>query len=160
MTSGCHCTPYNRRSSSSKAATGAPALDAVTFIPAGTAVTESPWDIHTDCSTLFNGQVAEQSVWMSHGDSVTAVPAGMKVTASSAGAPVAAFEDDERRLYGVQWHPEVIHSTYGQRVLENFLIRGAGLAADWTASNVVEDQVTAVREQIGTGRVLCALSGE
>jgi GMP synthase (glutamine-hydrolysing) len=110
-------------------------------------------------STLFNGQVAEQSVWMSHGDSVTAVPAGMKVTASTAGAPVAAFEDDERRLYGVQWHPEVIHSTYGQRVLENFLFRGAGLAADWTASNVADDQVSAVRAQIGSSRVLCALSG-
>ena len=110
-------------------------------------------------STLFNGQVGEQLVWMSHGDSVTAAPAGMKVTASSAGAPVAAFEDDERRLYGVQWHPEVIHSTYGQRVLENFLIRGAGLAAHWTASNVAEDQVSAVREQVGSGRVLCALSG-
>jgi len=110
-------------------------------------------------STLFNGQVAEQSVWMSHGDSVTAVPAGMRVTASTAGAPVAAFEDDERRLYGVQWHPEVIHSTYGQRVLENFLTRGAGLAADWTASNVADDQVSAVRAQIGSSRVLCALSG-
>ena len=110
-------------------------------------------------STLFNGQVAEQSVWMSHGDSVTEAPAGMKVTASSPGAPVAAFEDDERRLYGVQWHPEVVHSTFGQRVLENFLIRGAGLAADWTASNVVQDQVAAIREQVGSGRVLCALSG-
>jgi GMP synthase (glutamine-hydrolysing) len=110
-------------------------------------------------STLFNGQVAEQLVWMSHGDAVTAAPVGMKVTASSAGAPVAAFEDDERKLYGVQWHPEVIHSTYGQRVLENFLIRGAGLAADWTASNVVEDQVAAIREKVGSARVLCALSG-
>jgi len=110
-------------------------------------------------STLFRGQVSAQSVWMSHGDSVTAAPAGMKVTASTAGAPVAAFEDDERRLYGVQWHPEVIHSSYGQRVLENFLIHGAGLAADWTASNVAEDAVAAVREQIGSGRVLCALSG-
>ena len=110
-------------------------------------------------STLFNGQVAEQSVWMSHGDSVTQAPPGMKVTASSPGAPVAAFEDDERRLYGVQWHPEVVHSTFGQRVLENFLVRGAGLAADWTASNVVQDQVAAIREQVGSGRVLCALSG-
>jgi len=110
-------------------------------------------------STLFNGQVAEQSVWMSHGDSVTEAPPGMKVTASSSGAPVAAFEDDERRLYGVQWHPEVVHSTFGQRVLENFLIRGAGLAADWTASNVVDDQVAAIREQVGSARVLCALSG-
>src|SRR5450759_4108853 len=81
-------------------------------------------------STLFHGQVAEQSVWMSHGDSVTEAPAGMKVTASSPGATVAAFEDDERKLYGVQWHPEVVHSTYGQQVLENFLIRGAGLAGD------------------------------
>ncbi len=110
-------------------------------------------------STLFKGQVAEQSVWMSHGDAVTEAPAGMKVTASSTGAPVAAFEDDERRLYGVQWHPEVVHSTFGQRVLENFLIRGAGLAADWTASNVVQDQVSAIREQVGSARVLCALSG-
>jgi len=110
-------------------------------------------------STLFNGQVAEQSVWMSHGDSVTEAPPGMKVTASSSGAPVAAFEDDERRLYGVQWHPEVVHSTFGQRVLENFLVRGAGLAADWTASNVVDDQVAAIREQVGSARVLCALSG-
>ena len=110
-------------------------------------------------STLFKDQVAEQSVWMSHGDSVTAAPAGMKVTASSAGAPVAAFEDDERRLYGVQWHPEVVHSTFGQQVLENFLIHGAGLVPDWTASNVAADQVAAVREQIGSARVLCALSG-
>jgi GMP synthase (glutamine-hydrolysing) len=110
-------------------------------------------------STLFNGQTAEQSVWMSHGDSVTEAPAGMKVTASSPGAPVAAFEDDARRLYGVQWHPEVVHSTYGQRVLENFLIRGAGLVADWTASNVVDVQVAAIREQVGSARVLCALSG-
>ena len=110
-------------------------------------------------STLFDGQVPDQSVWMSHGDAVTQAPAGMKVTASSPGAPVAAFEDDERRLYGVQWHPEVIHSTFGQRTLESFLVRGAGLAADWTASNVAEDQVAAVREQIGSGRVLCALSG-
>jgi len=110
-------------------------------------------------STLFSGQVAAQSVWMSHGDSVTEAPAGMKVTASSPGAPVAAFEDDERRLYGVQWHPEVVHSTFGQRVLENFLIRGAGLAGDWTASNVVDDQVAAIRAQVGSSRVLCALSG-
>lgn len=81
-----------------------------------------------DTSTLFNGQPREQSVWMSHGDAVVEAPAGMQVTAASAAAPVAAFEDDERRLYGVQWHPEVVHSTFGQRVLENFLLRGAGLS--------------------------------
>jgi len=110
-------------------------------------------------STLFYGQPAEQSVWMSHGDSVTAAPAGMQVTASSDGAPVAAFEDDRRRLYGVQWHPEVLHSAQGQRVLENFLWRGAGIEPDWTPANVVDELVTAVREQVGDGRVLCALSG-
>jgi GMP synthase (glutamine-hydrolysing) len=116
-------------------------------------------DVSDTASTLFNGQTASQSVWMSHGDSVSAAPAGMKVTATSPGADVAAFEDDERRLYGVQWHPEVVHSTFGQRVIENFLLRGAGLDGSWTASNVVEDQVAAIREQVGEGRVLCALSG-
>ncbi|WP_427383726.1 glutamine-hydrolyzing GMP synthase [Janibacter sp. G56] len=110
-------------------------------------------------SVLFNGQPGEQSVWMSHGDSATVAPEGMRVTATTAGAPVAAFEDDERKLYGVQWHPEVMHSTFGQRVLENFLLRGAGIAADWTASNVVDDQVALIKEQVGDARVLCALSG-
>ncbi|WP_338748429.1 glutamine-hydrolyzing GMP synthase [Janibacter alittae] len=110
-------------------------------------------------STLFTGQPAEQSVWMSHGDSVTEAPGGMRVTASTSGAPVAAFEDDERRLYGVQWHPEVMHSTFGQRVLENFLLRGAGLEADWTADNVVDEQVAIIRETVGQDRVLCGLSG-
>lgn len=110
-------------------------------------------------STLFNGQPDEQSVWMSHGDSVTEAPEGMRVTASTAGAPVAAFEDDDRKLYGVQWHPEVMHSTFGQRVLENFLYKGAGLTGDWTAANVVEELVGSIREQVGESRVLCALSG-
>ncbi|MBK6440628.1 MAG: glutamine-hydrolyzing GMP synthase [Actinomycetales bacterium] len=110
-------------------------------------------------SVLFAGQPEDQSVWMSHGDSVTEAPAGMTVTASTPGAPVAAFEDADRRLFGVQWHPEVLHTAYGQRVLENFLWRGAGIAADWTPSNVVESLVEGVRAQVGTGRVLCALSG-
>ena len=77
-------------------------------------------------STLFDGQPTDQSVWMSHGDSVSAAPAGTQVTATTSGAPVAGFEDDDRKLYGVQWHPEVLHSTFGQQVLENFLIRGRG----------------------------------
>ena len=110
-------------------------------------------------STLFRGQPREQSVWMSHADAVTDAPSGMKVTASTGGATVAAFEDDERRLYGVQWHPEVVHSTFGQRVLENFLRHGAGLTGEWTAANVVEELVQGVREQVGESRVLCALSG-
>ena len=110
-------------------------------------------------STLFNGQPDHQSVWMSHGDSVAQAPAGTRVTATTSGSPVAAFEDDGRRLYGVQWHPEVLHSTFGQRVLENFLLRGAGLTGDWTAANVVEQLVSTVRTQIGDKRVICGLSG-
>ncbi len=113
----------------------------------------------TSGSTLFGDQPSEQSVWMSHGDSVTAVPPGLTVTAATPGAPIAAVEDDDRRLYGVQWHPEVMHSEQGQRVLENFLWRGAGLAAEWTAANVVDELVASVREQVGGGRVLCGLSG-
>ena len=110
-------------------------------------------------STLFNGQPTEQSVWMSHGDSVTQAPEGLRVTATTSGAPVAAFEDDERRLYGVQWHPEVMHSTFGQSVLENFLRSGAGLDAEWTADNVIDEQVAIIRETVGEDRVLCGLSG-
>jgi GMP synthase (glutamine-hydrolysing) len=119
----------------------------------------TPAQVSDTSSVLFNGQPDEQSVWMSHGDSVTEAPDGMRVTASTAGAPVAAFEDDERRLYGVQWHPEVMHSTFGQRVLENFLWRGAGIEADWTAANVVDELVGTIRDQVGESRVLCALSG-
>ncbi|GAA2736920.1 glutamine-hydrolyzing GMP synthase [Pedococcus aerophilus] len=119
----------------------------------------TPASISDASSTLFNGQPGDQSVWMSHGDSVTEAPAGMRVTASTAGAPVAAFEDDERQLYGVQWHPEVMHSTFGQRVLENFLYRGAKLSGDWTAANVVDELVGAIQDKVGESRVLCALSG-
>ncbi|GAB3449675.1 glutamine-hydrolyzing GMP synthase [Phycicoccus ginsengisoli] len=119
----------------------------------------TPAQVSDPSSTLFNGQPTDQSVWMSHGDSVTEAPDGMRVTASTAGAPVAAFEDDERRLYGVQWHPEVMHSTFGQRVLENFLHKGAGLSGDWTAAHVVGELVGAIREKVGSSRVLCALSG-
>ena len=120
---------------------------------------QTPATVSDTTSTLFDGQPEQQSVWMSHGDSVTRAPDGMRVTASSDGAPVAAFEDDERRLYGVQWHPEVLHTAQGQRTLENFLRKGAGLAADWTPANVVEELVESVRTQIGGDRVLCALSG-
>ncbi len=120
----------------------------------GTALQASP-----EGSTLLDGQPAEQDVWMSHGDSVRAAPEGFTVTARSAGADVAAFEDDERRLYGVQWHPEVAHSTHGQRVLENFLRRGAGVPGDWTAGSIIDEQVELIRAQVGSGRVICGLSG-
>jgi GMP synthase (glutamine-hydrolysing) len=110
-------------------------------------------------STLFTGTTSQQTVWMSHGDAVVAAPEGFKVTASTAGTPVAAFEDDERRLYGVQHHPEVLHSEYGQRVLENFLYNAAGIKPEWTTENVVEEQVAAIRAQVGGKRVICGLSG-
>ena len=119
----------------------------------------TPASISDTSSILFNGQPAEQSVWMSHGDAVSAAPEGTRVTASSANAPVAAFEDDARRLYGVQWHPEVLHSTFGQQVLENFLRRGAGLKGDWTATSIVSEQVERIRATVGDSRVLCGLSG-
>jgi GMP synthase (glutamine-hydrolysing) len=114
---------------------------------------------HGATSTLFEGTPAEQSVWMSHGDACSAAPEGFTVTASTDGVPVAAFEDDERRLYGVQYHPEVMHSTHGQQVLEHFLYRGAGLEPTWTTHNVVEEQIAAIREQVGDKRVICGLSG-
>ncbi|GGK65116.1 glutamine-hydrolyzing GMP synthase [Ornithinimicrobium pekingense] len=110
-------------------------------------------------STLFADQPEEQVVWMSHGDAVHAAPAGTTVTARTPGAPVAAFEDDERRLYGVQWHPEVLHTTHGQQVLANFLRRGAGIDPTWTSGNVVEQLVEEIRAQVGEDRVLCGLSG-
>ncbi|GAA2032888.1 glutamine-hydrolyzing GMP synthase [Pseudokineococcus marinus] len=109
-------------------------------------------------SVLLDGQPATQSVWMSHGDAVRSAPPGFTVTASTPGAPVAAFEDHERRLYGVQWHPEVKHSTFGQQVIENFL-RGVDVPADWTTEGVIDEQVERIRAQVGSARVVCGLSG-
>ena len=115
--------------------------------------------VQPDGSTLFDGQATEQSVWMSHGDAVHRAPEGFRVTGESAGSPVAAFEDDARQLYGVQWHPEVVHSAYGQRVIENFLNRAARIAPNWTTAGVVDDLIAAVRAQVGDARVICGLSG-
>ncbi|MDN4616158.1 glutamine-hydrolyzing GMP synthase [Leifsonia sp. F6_8S_P_1B] len=113
----------------------------------------------SDTGVLLDGQPTEQTAWMSHGDSVSRAPEGFEVLASTPGTPVAAFANDERKLYGVQWHPEVKHSAYGQAVLENFLHRAAGIPADWNAGNVIADQVAAIQAQIGSGRVICGLSG-
>ncbi|GAB3820036.1 glutamine-hydrolyzing GMP synthase [Tessaracoccus terricola] len=99
------------------------------------------------------------NVWMSHGDSVSRAPEGFEVLARTAGAPVAAFEDRERKLAGVQWHPEVIHSQWGQQVLERFLFDLAGLRADWTSANIVAESIEQIRATVGDRRVLCALSG-
>ncbi len=110
-------------------------------------------------STLFEGTPAEQAVWMSHGDACSAAPEGFSVSASTDVVPVAAFENDEKKLYGVQYHPEVMHSTHGQQVLEHFLYRGAGLKPDWTTGNVIDEQITAIRELVGDKRAICGLSG-
>ena len=108
---------------------------------------------------LHSGLPGNQPVWMSHGDAVTAAPAGFEVVATSAGAPVAAFEDRSRGLAGVQYHPEVIHTPHGQQVLSRFLHEFAGIGADWTAANIAESLIEAVREQIGDGHAICGLSG-
>ncbi|MEU7831994.1 MULTISPECIES: glutamine-hydrolyzing GMP synthase [unclassified Nonomuraea] len=107
---------------------------------------------------IFAGLPAAQKVWMSHGDSVATAPEGFTVTASTQQTPVAAFEDAGRGLYGVQFHPEVLHSEHGQAVLKHFL-DAAGCRPTWTMLNIVEDAVEAVRRQVGDGRAICALSG-
>ncbi|MEV3983712.1 glutamine-hydrolyzing GMP synthase [Nonomuraea sp. NPDC050227] len=111
-----------------------------------------------DEGVIFQGLPAAQTVWMSHGDSVAAAPEGFAVTASTSETPVAAFEHPERGLYGVQFHPEVLHSEHGQAVLKHFL-DAAGCRPSWTMLNIVEDSVEAVRRQVGDGRAICALSG-
>jgi len=112
-----------------------------------------------DGGSLLGGQPVDQTTWMSHGDSVSKAPEGFTVLASSDSTPVAAFASDERRLYGVQWHPEVKHSEFGQRVLENFLHTAAGIPADWNSANVIDEQVARIQKQVGSARVICGLSG-
>ncbi|HET9875274.1 MAG TPA: glutamine-hydrolyzing GMP synthase [Mycobacterium sp.] len=108
---------------------------------------------------LHSGLPHTQPVWMSHSDAVTAAPDGFDVVATTSGAPVAAFEDRDRRLAGVQYHPEVIHTPYGQRVLSRFLHEFAGIDSRWTAANIADALVGQVREQIGDGQAICGLSG-
>ena len=110
-------------------------------------------------SCLFDGLPKIQNVWMSHGDSVQEAPAGFTVTASSAGAAVAAFEDLSRGLAGVQFHPEVMHSEHGQKVLEHFLYDIAKIEPTWTPAGIVDEQVARIKAQIGDSKVICGLSG-
>ncbi|HWB65612.1 MAG TPA: glutamine-hydrolyzing GMP synthase [Mycobacteriales bacterium] len=112
-----------------------------------------------DGAALFAGLPATQQVWMSHGDAVSQAPAGFAVTGSTGGAPVAAFEDRARRLAGVQFHPEVLHTDHGQAVLEHFLFDIAGCRPTWTMVNIVDDQVARIRAQVGDRRAVCGLSG-
>ena len=113
-------------------------------------------------NALFDGVWAKgtrHQVWMSHGDRVTALPEGFRVVGTSSGAPFAAIADEARRFYAVQFHPEVVHTPDGAKLLANFVHRIAGLKGDWTMAAYREQAVAAIRAQVGDGRVICALSG-
>ncbi len=112
-----------------------------------------------ETGTLLAGVDDQLNVWMSHGDAVSLPPPGFTALARTSGAAVAAFEAADRRLAGVQWHPEVQHSQAGQLVLERFLFEVAGCRPNWTAANIIDESVAAIRSQVGDSRVLCGLSG-
>jgi GMP synthase (glutamine-hydrolysing) len=113
-----------------------------------------------DASSILDTSLpASHDVWMSHFDFVSEVPAGFRVTAGTPDAPNAVIEDDGRRIYGVQHHPEVVHSAGGQALLRRFLREVAGCRGDWTMASIVEDQVAAIRAQVGGERAICGLSG-
>jgi len=108
---------------------------------------------------LMAGLPAEQQAWMSHRDSVFEPPPGFRALASSPGSPVAALESPERGLYGIQFHPEVVHTPHGQAILQRFLREIAGCREQWSAASVVDEQIGRIREQVGKGGVICGLSG-
>jgi GMP synthase (glutamine-hydrolysing) len=116
-------------------------------------------DLHAEESKLFADLPRDQTCWMSHRDTVTAPPAGATTVAGSPSTPVAAFEDEARGLYGVQFHPEVVHTPHGQEILKNFLYGVADAAPVWTPAAVIEEQVERIRAQVGKERVICGLSG-
>ncbi len=118
-----------------------------------------PAELHVSEGALFAGTPESQTVWMSHRDAVSEVPAGFIVTASTDVCPVAAMECAERRIYTTQFHPEVKHSEYGQQMLKNFLFEICGLEATWTMDNLVETMTADFRAKVGEDRVILALSG-
>ncbi len=108
---------------------------------------------------LLAGTPAQQACWMSHRDTVYEPPPGFDALASSTASPVAAFESTDRDIYGIQFHPEVVHTPYGQRVLSNFLTDICGCEGGWSAASVIEQQIELIRAQVGDGRAICGLSG-
>jgi len=113
-------------------------------------------------SPLFQGLAAvgeTETVWMSHGDRVTAIPEGFEVIATSEGAPFAAIADETRRFYGVQFHPEVMHTPHGAAILKNFTHGIAGLSGDWTMASYRDEKIAQIRDQVGSAKVICGLSG-
>ncbi len=118
-------------------------------------------DVSKECA-LFDGVWSvggREQVWMSHGDRVTALPPGFKVVGTSEGAPFAVIADEARKLYGVQFHPEVVHTPHGAQLLKNFTHKVAGCSGDWTMAAFRAQAVERVRQQVGKGRVICGLSG-
>ena len=111
-------------------------------------------------SVILAALPEEQQVWMSHGDAITSAPDGFVVTATSPGAPVAALEDRDRAVYGVQFHPEVVHTERGQDVLRAFLFDVCACRPTWTNTNIIEEAVAEIRARVGDERVICGLSGE
>ena len=117
-------------------------------------------DLHVaEPGVLLKGMPREQTCWMSHRDTVFEPPPGFLALASSSSSPVAAVEDPERRIYGIQFHPEVVHTPYGEEILTRFLTEICGCETTWSAASIVEEQVRRIREQVGDGRVICGLSG-
>ena len=116
--------------------------------------------VDADSGVMLEGTSEKHTVWMSHFDAITEMPDGFTVTASTPDAPVAAFEDTNRGFYGVQYHPEVVHTEHGQQVIERFLADGCKATQTWTMASVIDTQVDLIQQQVGDeGRVLCALSG-
>jgi GMP synthase (glutamine-hydrolysing) len=118
-------------------------------------------DVIGDC-TLFDGtwvKGAREQVWMSHGDHISAPPPGFRTVAVSEGAPYAIIADDERRFYGLMFHPEVVHTPHGAQLLQNFTHKVCGLKGDWTMAGFRQAEIAKIRAQVGTGKVICGLSG-
>jgi GMP synthase (glutamine-hydrolysing) len=117
-------------------------------------------DLHvSEAGMLLKGMPREQTCWMSHRDTVYEAPPGFTALASSTSSPVAAVEDAERSIYGIQFHPEVVHTPYGQEILTRFLTEVCGCEPTWSAASIVEEQIRRIREQVGEGSVICGLSG-
>ena len=112
-----------------------------------------------DAQGILSGSPREQNTWMSHGVAVEQAPDGFQVLAHTEGAPVAAMQNVSRRLYGVQWHPEVRHTPLGQQLINTFLHDCAGLESDWNAADIIDDQVAKIRQEVGDAQVICGLSG-
>ena len=114
---------------------------------------------NNETSTLLHDLPSEYSVWMSHFDFVARMPEGFTSSASTPDAPIAVMENAQRKVWAVQFHPEVVHSEYGQKILERFLIELAGCTPNWTMDSIIDTQVAAIRAQVGNARAICGLSG-